>query len=85
MLACEVPSGPALVLVVSLRRMLSGHWAKNQTDRYSDVSKELKIPDDLEEIFPREIHSESTAIHNESTAHRGVYIGIHKSPQARID
>ena len=64
--------------------MLSGHWTKNQTDRYVDVLKELEVPVDLAEIFPREIHSESTAIHKESTAHRGVYIGLH-SPQARID
>ena len=65
--------------------MLSGSWTKEQTERYVDVIRELEVPDDLAEIFWPEIHNESTAIHNESTAGRGVYIGIHKSPQARID
>jgi hypothetical protein len=52
--------------------MLAGCWTKEQTARYVDVVKELKVPDDLAKIFPREIHNESTAIHSESTANRGV-------------
>lgn len=36
-------------------RMLSGHWTQDQTERYISVIKELEMPEDLADIFPRPV------------------------------
>jgi hypothetical protein len=66
MLACEVPLVPPLSWWFHSVECSLGTGPRTKLKRYSDVIKELKMPDGLEEIFPREIHSESTAIHSES-------------------
>ena len=36
-------------------RMLAGHWTTEQTERYVEVIKALKVPEDFVDIFPRAV------------------------------